>query len=512
MMVRPAPTEGAPDVSGPHAPGRGVCLFVFNHFTHDSRVLNVARTFAGRGDEVRVVAIASPSLPADEMVDGYRVLRLPFDPLYYRLWDGRTRFTRPWEHPAEIRSWLRDQPRALSTRPVRTAGIAALLGLLTPWFAMTVVYHAVARAMLHLLRRARLKARWSPSRWLDQRYRRVLFAAPAAVRVATWTRAVLAAFNGGSLAPADVWHANDLETLPAALLLRRRYGGSVIYDSHELYLEMPGPRRMGRLRRWLLRQAEGVMTRSADAVVTINDPIAAELEQKYGVARPVVIHSYPPLWSPGDRFTSPLRPAIRELGVADDLGLVTYHGAFQAGRGIEQLLEAALPIDTLAVALLGDGPLAAWIRERAASPAWHRRLALLPVVPPDELLAWLAGADLSACLIQPVSRTYLLSSPNKLFQAIAARVPVLATKYGPIGEIVERYGVGVACDPTDVAQVSEGLRRLLAMSPGEVAGLRENARRAHEETLNWEHEAGRLEALYGRLAGRTSRARSASAA
>jgi glycosyltransferase involved in cell wall biosynthesis len=389
-------------------------------------------------------------------------------------------------------------------------GTLALLVLLTPWVALTAAYHVVARAGVRLLRRAGAKPPWSPSRWLDQRYRRVLFAAPAAIRVATWTRVVLAAFADGSLPAADVWHANDLETLPVALLLRRRYGGRVIYDSHEIYLEMPGPRRMGRLRRWLLRRAEGVMARSADAVVTINDPIADELQQRYGIERPLVVRSYPPLWSPGPGFTSPLRGAVRALGVSDDHRLVMYHGAFQAGRGIEQLLEAALPIETVAVVLLGEGPLASSVAETAARPEWRGRLAVLPAVPPEELLAWLAGADFSACLIQPVSLTYLLSSPNKLFQAIAARVPILATRFGPIGEAVEHYRVGVTCDPSDVAQVAEGLGRLLAMSAVELADLRENARRAHEGELNWEHEAARLEALYARLAPQTIAATTAS--
>jgi glycogen(starch) synthase len=488
---------------------RRVCVLVFNYFTHDSRVLNVAETFAARGDNVVVVAIASATEAPDEVRGGLRIARLPFDPLYYRLWDARTRFTRPWQHVPEIRSWLGDERRAITTRPRRAVGTVALIALLTPWLALTAAYHVVARGCVRLLRRAGTKPPWSPSRWLDQRYRRVLFAAPAAIRVATWSRAVLAAFAHGSLPAADVWHANDLETLPVALLLRRRYGGRVIYDSHEIYMEMPGPRRMGRLRRWLLGRSEGLMARSADAVVTINDPIADELLQRYAVDRPLVVRSYPPLWSPAPGFTSPLRDAVRALGVSDDRRLVMYHGAFQAGRGIEQLLEAALPIDEVAVVLLGEGPLDSSIGETAARSGWRGRLAVLPAVPPEELLDWLAGSDFSACLIQPVSLTYLLSSPNKLFQAIAARVPILATRFGPIGEAVEHYRVGVTCDPSDVVQVADGLRKLLAMSAPEIADLRESARRAHEGELNWEHEAAGLEALYIRLAPTTVAARTA---
>jgi glycosyltransferase involved in cell wall biosynthesis len=500
MTAAAARPEGIRDVVGPSVAARQICLLVFNQFTHDSRVLNVAHTFAEDKNDVLVVAVSAGTEPAQEVRAGIRIARFPFDPIYSRLWTRRTRYTRPWQHVPEIRSSLAAERRAISRRPRLALRMLVALVLVAPWFALTAAYHLVARAGVRLLRRTGARPPWSPSRWVDQRYHRLLHLAPAVIRVATWTRTVLAAFAQGSLPAADVWHANDLETLPVALLLRRRYGGRVIYDSHEIYLEMPGPSRMGPLRRWLLRRAEGMMARSADAVITINDPIADELQRRYAIARPLVVRSYPPLWSPEPGFRSPLRPAVRKMGLSDSRRLVMYHGVFQAGRGIEQLLEAALDLNALAVVLLGYGPLTRWLAETAQSPQWRGRLALLPAVPPEELLPWLAGADFSACLIQPVSLTYVLASPNKLYQAIAAGVPVVATKFGPIGEVVEEHHVGVTCDPADVGEVGKALRRLLALSDSERADLRENARRSHQVELNWEHEASDLEALYERLA------------
>jgi glycosyltransferase involved in cell wall biosynthesis len=504
MTTTAARPGGMQDGAVQAGPARRVCLLVFNDFTHDSRVLAVADTFAAGGDSVLVVAVSAGEQPGDEVRAGLSIARLPFDPVYSRLWNGRARIIRPWQHVPEIRSWLGTERRAISRRPQRAVQTLFIAILMAPWFALTAAYHLVARAGVRILRRARMKPPWSPSRWLDQRYHRVLHLAPAAIRVLTWTRAVLAAFKHGSLRPAQVWHANDLETLPVALLLRRRYGGRVIYDSHEIYLEMPGPRHMGRLRRWLLARGEELMARSADAVVTINDPIADELQRRYGIERPLVIRSLPPLWSPEPGFRSPLRPAVRDLGVPDSRRLVMYHGVFQAGRGIEQLIEAARDIDDVAVVLLGYGPLGRSLEETARADQWRGRLALLPAVPPEELLAWLAGADISACLIQPISLTYQLASPNKLYQAIAAGVPLLATRFGPIGEVVERHRVGVTCDPANVADVAASLRLLLDMSDSELAEVRENARRAHRLEMNWEHEAAALEALYERLAPRAA--------
>jgi glycosyltransferase involved in cell wall biosynthesis len=506
MTATATQPDGTQERVVPADDARRVCLLVFNDFTHDSRVLNVANTFAAGGDDVLVVGVSIGEEPAEEQRAGMRIARLPFDPVYARLWNGRTRYTRPWQHVPEIRSWLGAERRAISRRPQRAVRTLSGAILMAPWFALTAAYHVVARAGVRILRRARLKPPWSPSRWLDQRYHRVLHLAPAAIRVLTWSRAVLAAFDHGSLRPAQVWHANDLETLPVALLLRRRYGGRVVYDSHEIWLEMPGPRRMGALRRWILRRAEGVMARSADAVVTVNEPVADELRRRYGIGYPLVVRNCPPLWSPGAGFRSPLRHAVREMGVPDSRRLVMYHGVFQPGRGIAELLEAAFEIDTVAVVCMGYGQLGRWLGETAQLPEWRGRLALLPAASPEELLAWLAGADISTCLVQPTSLTYLLSSPNKLFQAIAAGVPVVATKFGPIGSLVEELDVGVTCDPNDVREIGDALQRLLAMSDSELAELRQNARRAHTQGLNWEHEVAALEALYERLAPRTSAA------
>jgi glycosyltransferase involved in cell wall biosynthesis len=128
------------------------------------------------------------------------------------------------------------------------------------------------------------------------------------------------------------------------------------------------------------------------------------------------------------------------------------------------------------------------------------------MVPPEDVLAWVAGADFSACLIEPINTNYRLSSPNKLFQAIAAGVPVLASNGGPIREVVERYDIGVTCDPTDPHDIARALRRLLELSPADHDSLRSNARRAHLEELNWEREADRLREVYAGLAagGRTA--------
>ena len=54
-------------------------------------------------------------------------------------------------------------------------------------------------------------------------------------------------------------------------------------------------------------------------------------------------------------------------------------------------------------------------------------LTLAAAVPPEELLPWVAAADVVAMPIQPTTLNHRLTTPNKLFEALAAGVPVVAS-------------------------------------------------------------------------------------
>jgi glycosyltransferase involved in cell wall biosynthesis len=475
-----------------------VAVLRFNPFTHDSRVRNLAQTLADTGCEVVVVAVEAGTEPPAAVHGTLRVVRLPFDPLYRQAWDERAAVLRPWRHAGRIvtaaGSWLASG--SFVSRLLRGATLV-LVGV--PWVSAMAAYHGAARLVRAVRRAIRRPMRGRAGAWLEERYRRFVSLAPHAVRVATWSRYVLAAYQDGTLQPADVWHANDLETLPVALLLRRRFGGRVVYDSLEIWLEMPGPRRMGRARRWLLARSEGWMARSADARATINEALADELQRRWRSERPVVIRSVPPRWALPADAKAPLRKALEDAGIDPGLPIVLSHGNLVPGRGVQPLVSAMEHLDGFVVAFLGRGPLAGTVQEMAAT-RWKRRLALLPVVPPDHLLTYVAGADVSACLIEPTSLSLRLAGPNKLYQAIAAGVPLVASDFGPIREDVERYQVGVTCDPSDPASIAAAIGHLLGLPRREYEALRSNARRAHLDELNWERESERLLVMYEALA------------
>lgn len=301
--------------------------------------------------------------------------------------------------------------------------------------------------------------------------------------------------------PADAWHGHDLTGLPAAVFAREAGGGRLVYDSHELYLRSGAT--SGRPRwavDWLARR-EKAWTREADALVTVNRALAGELGPTLGIERVVVVHNCPPRQvadvDGGDRIR-------RAAGIPDDAPIVLYHGGLRPGRGLRQLAEAMLEpgLEAAHLAFLGFGPSRGEVEALAGEARFGGRLHVLDRVAPHEVVAWVASADVAALPIQASNRSYELSTPNKLFEALAAGVPVVASDFAGMREIVigDPDGpLGELCDPADPASIGAAIGRLIALGPDALADLRDRCRRAARERWNWEAESARLVDLYADL-------------
>ena len=294
----------------------------------------------------------------------------------------------------------------------------------------------------------------------------------------------------------DAIHAHDAAMLLPGLLARRLTGAALVYDSHELATGVHY-----RDKRWarFVRIIEAVAAPRCAAVITVSDGIAERLRGSYGLAAaPAVVRNVadvPAGWSP-DR--SRLR---RALGIGD-APLVLHQGSAAPGRGAVTLVKAMTHLTDAHLVFLGvsDGERAALIGAARQSRV-EARVHLLPSVPLDALLEWTADADVGVSLLEDSCDNHRFALPNKLFEYIAAGVPVVVSDLPELRQFVDYEGVGRTTDPRDPHAVASSLSGVL--EPGANARLRARVASARPRFL-WATERERLLAVYRGVADRHS--------
>ena len=297
--------------------------------------------------------------------------------------------------------------------------------------------------------------------------------------------------------PVDVWHAHDLTGLAAVVPHLRRHV-PVVYDSHELFLETGTALRLPLPARLMLRAYERWLVSRVSAVITVNEALASVLERRYRRQGVLAVHNCPDRWLPPVERPTVLREAAGVPGMAP---VILYHGALSANRGVEQLMQVLLEpgLQDAHLVLMGFGEMQDEYTRASGEPHWGNRVHVLEPVRPTELLLWVASADIGAMPIQPATLNLRLSTPNKLFECLAAGTPVVASDFPAIRRIVvgDPSGVlGAVCDPADVRAIAEAIGSILRLAPTELAGLRRRCLRAADERWNWEFEARTLLAVY----------------
>jgi glycosyltransferase involved in cell wall biosynthesis len=280
-------------------------------------------------------------------------------------------------------------------------------------------------------------------------------------------------------------HANDYNTMWIGVAAKLLWGSRLVYDSHELW-----PDRNGRpeWRPWLLA-CEALFVRVADATITTSPGYAAAVAKRYRVPPPLVIRNIP---------ARPAAPRDRDRAgrVGGPLGV--YVGGLMPGRGLEPAIRALAHAPEFRLKLVGPGNAGyrARLRRTAEQAGVSDRLELAPAVAPDAVVDAIADADLGLMLIEPICRSYELTLPNKLFEYVAANLPILSSDLPVIGPLVESEQLGAVVPAGDPEAIARAMLHLV--QPDHNSWLRERVASFAQRTT-WEQEQGLLAHVYKRL-------------
>jgi glycosyltransferase involved in cell wall biosynthesis len=305
-----------------------------------------------------------------------------------------------------------------------------------------------------------------------------------------WRILALASIARGAHAERpDVVHANDIATLIPGWVAARLSGARLVYDTHEYAVGVPYRKAVWA---WLASTIERLLIGRCDGVITVSDGIAERLQDRYGLKQlPTVVRNVPDLPPPGEA------PDLREQMGIGDAPLVLHQGAVADGRGGGNLIRAVAEMDSAHLLFLGaDGAFADGLRELGRGAGLDGRLHFHPPVPLAELLSYTSQADVGVSLLEDTCENHRLALPNKLFEYLAANLPVVVSDLPEMRRLVTERGVGWVTNPGDPDDIARVLTEALA--DRDDAALHERVQAAAAE-LNWPHERARLTDLYAKL-------------
>lgn len=288
-----------------------------------------------------------------------------------------------------------------------------------------------------------------------------------------------------------VFLAHDLPMLPVARVHSERCSAKLVYDSHELYSEQSFSTRVKA--RWA--QIEAKHIGACHAVITINPSIARELEQRYGIPKVHVIYN-------AERSGAMIQRNrfFREFfRLRADDRILLFQGGLSAGRNLETLIEAMGYVRSpfVHLVIMGDGRFGAALAKKIRRLGISHRVHLHPAVPQNELLAATAGADAGVIPYQATCLNNYYCTPNKLFEFIAAGIPILASDLPEIRRIIETHHIGMLADLSSAEKTARSIDHFF--SDAQRFKIWQEQVEKARSVICWEREAEKLVAIFEAL-------------
>lgn len=410
---------------------KSVCMFVWNHFTNDARVLRECTTLSEKGYKVDLICIHDPNDPDMKYVekrnDNFNIYRVRRYPLLF----------------SGLQYCLKNKLFG-----ILLLGIWLVLAYFLPLIVipLTLVGGIVLKTNL----------------------KKVFIRGCIIVRM----------ISRGRLKKYDIYHSNDLNTLPQGYICSKwRFKRKpLIYDSHEVQTSRTGYDSS------IYAKLEQFFIKKMDSMIVENHTRAKYNEFLYGFY-PNVVHNYPFIQNKLEDKRIDLHEILQ---LPKDEKILLYQGGIQAGRGLDKLIKAVPMIEEGTLVLIGDGRIKPDLEKMVKEMDICERVRFLPKVPLGDLPKYTKNAYVGFQVLNNINYNHYSASSNKLFEYMMAGVPVVACNFPEIKRVVEGEETGICIDSHKPEEIANAVNKLLK-NPSLRTRYSENSIKA-SKLFNWEQE------------------------
>lgn len=287
----------------------------------------------------------------------------------------------------------------------------------------------------------------------------------------------------------EIYHLHDPELLPYALKFKKK-GKKVIFDSHEdvpvLILDRQWiPKLLRKIIAATYQRYEIYVTKRIDAVVAATPYITNRFlkinSNSYNV------NNFPVL--------DEILKHTSNKNYDNTENVVCYAGGLTPQRGIGDIVSAVN--ETCGYLKLAG---------KVDNDEYMQELLLLDGSSKTEFMGYLKPQQIyelyntskaGLCVLRYTHNHYN-ALPVKMFEYMAAGLPVIASDFPLWRDIVEGNDCGICVQAQNTKQIADAINRLLN-NPDEAQRMGQNGRKAVTEKYNWATEKETLLQLYGKL-------------
>ncbi len=248
----------------------------------------------------------------------------------------------------------------------------------------------------------------------------------------------------------DILLSNDLDTLLANYLVSRIQNKKLVYDSHELFTEIPELKNnffvkkfWEKLEKWLLPKLKNSYT--------VCNSIANFYNKKYHT-KFTVIRNLP--------TKKEIKKSIFSFST-EGKKIILYQGFINIGRGLELMIDTMKLLNNYIFVVIGDGDILEDLKHKVTQENLHQKVKFLGRVTPKELQKITPLADLGISFEEDLGLNYRFALPNKIFDYIQAEVPILVSNLPEMKQIILDYNIGEIIKERNPEKLANQIEKLL---------------------------------------------------